>query len=43
MAHLSDQQSSKITYTLEPNETFIAFVDKFPDSFDASIGVLLLD
>ena len=43
MAHLGDQQSSKVTFNLEPNETFISFVDKFPDSFDASIGVLLFD
>ena len=44
MAHLSDQSdSTRVIFNLEPGETFIAFVDKFLDSQDASIGILMYD
>lgn len=35
MAHLADPQSKKKTFPLDEGDTFVAFVDRFPDSKDA--------
>ena len=35
MAHLADPQSKKKTFPLDEDDTFVAFVDRFPDSKDA--------
>ena len=42
MAHLSDPTAQKVTFSLEEDETFVAFVDKFPEQREASIGFLVI-
>ena len=41
MAQLADPEAPKKNFEIAEDEVFVAYVDKYPESTDASIDVLL--
>ena len=41
MAHLADPEARKKKFSIDSEEVFMAYVDKYPESKNASIDVLL--